>query len=210
MTLCPWRWTPGKVAPQRLGVACHLSIPPLTSRFFISGLSSGFRAPLRIPRKPFLIVLSVINLFGTDSILLQPAHVCFHLPPCLLPSSFALPHRMPKSQWAGYKNMKSVSEEERNSLSGLALFSYFLPFCAFSHLILASLPHFCSHPSLFTNPKGHRNFWFPINLFEVERTDCHVSHKASWPGGESKRILLRGTVWAFHSERTHRPSFARG
>lgn len=197
---------------KRRGVPSLFSSPHLF--IFISGFSSSFRAPLHVPCKPFLIVLSVINLFGTDSILLQPAHVCFHLPPWLLPSSIALFHRMPKSQWTGYKNMNSVPEEERKSLSGLALFCYFLFFCVFSCQILAPPSPSRSHPSrIFKNLKGHRNFWFSINLFEVETHDYHafsVSHEASWTGEESKHILLCGTVWAFHSERTHRPSFAPG
>lgn len=46
----------------------------------------------------------------------------------------------------------------------------------FSSLVLAPS---CSHPSsLFKNPKGHRNFRFPIALFEVETHDCHVISKS--------------------------------
>lgn len=84
----------GRAAAARRAIS--LSSPHLF--IFISALSYGFRAPLGVLHKPFLIVLSVINLFGTDSILPQPARVCFHLPPCLLPSSIALPRRMLRSQ----------------------------------------------------------------------------------------------------------------
>lgn len=65
MTLCPWRWTPGKVAPQRRGVPSLFSSPHLF--VFISSLSSGFWAPLRIPVSLFsLSYLSSISLVPTQ------------------------------------------------------------------------------------------------------------------------------------------------
>ena len=89
----------------------YLSLLPLFLLFF-----GGDYCPTLSACKPFLIFLSVINLYLTDSILLYPAHIFFHLPPCLLPSyislSLSLSYRMLKIQWAGYKNMNSTSEKE--------------------------------------------------------------------------------------------------
>lgn len=91
MTLCPWERTLGKVTLQPAVVPLpsstsplHLYLSLLSPRFFgITALSLSLC-------KPFLIFLSVINLYLTDSILLYPAHIFFHLPPCLSPSSISL------------------------------------------------------------------------------------------------------------------------
>lgn len=112
---------------------------------FISAdsLSPVFLGITSLLCKPFLIVLSVINLHRTDSILLYPAHIFFHLPPHLSPSSIALPRRMLKSQWTGNKNMNSTSESRVSyavRLTGLPLI--FPPPTLSNGLILASS---CSH-----------------------------------------------------------------
>lgn len=62
-----------------------LNLLPLSFLVFL-----GLLAPSLFPVSLFLIFLSVINLYLTDSILLYPAHIFFHLPRCLSPSSIAL------------------------------------------------------------------------------------------------------------------------
>lgn len=144
MTQCPWRWMLGKVvlqtavAPSLFSPLTSSSLSQLTPSlpFFFLGITS-------LLCKPFLIVLSVINLHRTDSILLHPAHIFFHLPPCLSPSSTALPRRMLKSQWTGNKNMNSTSERRVSypvRLTGLLLI--FPPPILSNGLILALS---CSH-----------------------------------------------------------------
>lgn len=137
MTLCPWERALGKVTPQPCVVSLPSLFPPLYLFIFISAYSlrlsvyllcgtffgffgrkgGGYWPSSLSSYKPFLIFLSVINLYLTDSILLYLAHIFFHLPPCLSPSSIALSHRMLKSQWTGYKNMNSTSEKESVILS---------------------------------------------------------------------------------------------
>lgn len=125
------RW--GRSRRSLVRCHCHPSFLPFTSSSLSQLLPSSFRLsavwdffggegregywPSSLSLSPFLIFLSVINLYLTDSILLYPAHIFFHLPPCLSPSSIALSHRMLKSQWTGYKNMNSTSEKESVILS---------------------------------------------------------------------------------------------
>lgn len=105
-----------------LSYSLRLSVYLLCGTFFWGffggeGRGGGYWPSSLSPYKPFLIFLSVINLYLTDSILLYPTHIFFHLPPCLSPSSIALSHRMLESQWTGYKNMNSTSEKESVILS---------------------------------------------------------------------------------------------
>jgi len=97
MTLCPWERTlrkvtlqPGVVPPLLfLHLSLHLCRLPLSCLSHCS-FFRGITGLLSPPWEPFLIFLSVINLHLTDSILLYPVHIFFHLPPCLSPSSIVL------------------------------------------------------------------------------------------------------------------------
>lgn len=57
---------------------------------FIILYFGGITSHLPLLCEPFLLVLSVTRLYRTDSFLLYPAYIFFHLPPCLSPSSIAL------------------------------------------------------------------------------------------------------------------------
>lgn len=98
MTRCPWERTTrkvmlesGVVLPQHF-LPLHLCLILLPLTLFLCARFLGITNLLTIslPSKPSLIFLSIINLYLTDSILLQPAHTFFHLPPRLLASSIVL------------------------------------------------------------------------------------------------------------------------
>lgn len=140
---------------------------------FLGGKGGGGSWPSSLsPYKPFLIFLSVINLYLTDSILLYPAHIFFHLPPCLSPSSIALSHRMLKSQWTGYKNMNSTSEKESVILSSFrpaGLVLIFQEAVFFIRLLLNILisATSCSHTCELQKSKSHRAVKTCVMFFEV-------------------------------------------
>lgn len=98
MTLCPWERATRKVmqesgvVPSQHFLPLHLCLVLLPLPLFLAACFLGITNLLSfsLPSKPSLIFLSVINLYLTDSILLQPAHTFFHLPPRLLASSIVL------------------------------------------------------------------------------------------------------------------------
>lgn len=95
-------------------------LPLLTLHLYLSLLSLFFLCSffwgLLAPCKPFLIFLSVINLYHTDSILLYSAHIFFHLPPCLLPSSIALSPDVEESVDWLQEHELDIWKEEHNTL----------------------------------------------------------------------------------------------
>lgn len=118
MTPCPWERTLGKVTMQTgVLIHCQLSSHLLPLHLYLCLLPFFLIFLDYRPCKPFLIFLSVINLYLPDSLLLYPAHIFFHLPSPSPALFYGASHRMLKTQWAGYKNMKSTSEkEELNTL----------------------------------------------------------------------------------------------
>lgn len=104
------------------------SISPSLSWFIFFFFWGGLPAPSFSlpPCKPFLIFLSVINLYLTDSILLYPAHIFFHLPPRLSPSSIALsPDAQESVNWLQEHELDVCNGEHRTLSGPQALFSYF-------------------------------------------------------------------------------------
>lgn len=123
--------------------------------------------PLLSPCKPFLIFLSVINLYLTDSILLYLAHIFFHLPPCLLPSSIALsPDAQESVNWLQEHEL-DIWKKEHNTLlfqAHWALFSYFKNHFYFNSLFPETS---CSHTAELYKSSGHRVVKSCVIFFEA-------------------------------------------